>query len=701
MLQPGFQLGRYRIMQKLGAGGMADVFLAEDTTLGRQVALKVLPPELARDPERIARFEKEVRASAALHHPNIVTLFDVGHEGSSPYYTMALLPGGDLKQRIRQGLDPKQALTILLSLADALGYAHQQGFVHRDIKPENILFDAQDRPVLTDLGIARALGSGTRMTKTGMSIGTPHYMSPEQARGKEVDGRSDLYSLGVVLFEMLTGKVPYDAEDTYAVGLMHISDPVPELPGHLLNYQGLIDRLLAKSPEGRFADAAELMAAIDRVLGGEVLERSAPRTEIIASVSNDPPARNTGEGSPQRGGSNSGLAWGIGGALAALLLLGGIWLAQRPSGATAPSSTVSASRQDTADQQRQREIDRLLAEARQDLEALRLSSPEGNNALERYRRVLALDGGNRQARQGLERIVEKYLELCEEAIGQGKFGRAGTYLDKADSILPGAGGLSAARQRLAAAERQAEQQRQAALARARQTPRKGQTWTEPVTGMEFVWVPGGCFQMGSTDGDSDEKPVHEVCLDGFWMGKTEVTQGQWGKIMGSNPSRFKNGDNYPVEQVSWNDARDYIRKLGSRSGKTFRLPTEAEWEYAARSGGKAEKYAGGSNLDAVAWYDDNSGGKTHPVAQKRSNGLGLYDMSGNVWEWCHDWFDSSYYRNSPRNNPQGPTSGSDRVYRGGGWRSIAWYCRSAFRGRYEPGLRYGGLGFRLVLRSGQ
>jgi formylglycine-generating enzyme required for sulfatase activity/serine/threonine protein kinase len=730
MLQPGAQLGRYRIIQKLGAGGMADVFLAEDTTLGRQVALKVLPPELARDPERIARFEKEVRASAALHHPNIVTLFDVGHEGSSPYYTMALLPGGDLKQHIRQGLEPKQALTILRSLADALGYAHQQGFVHRDIKPENILFDAQGRPVLTDLGIAKALGSGTRMTKTGMSIGTPHYMSPEQARGKEVDGRSDLYSLGVVLYEMLTGRVPFDAEDTFAVGLMHISDPVPELPASLQTWQGLIDRLLAKKPEERFADAAGLMAAIDRVLGGETLERSVSRTEIMPNVTE--PVQPPGPVQPGKNtaGQNSGLKWGIAGALLAMLLAGGIWLAQRPSRPQVHASGVAASGTDSSRQEResatqrlealsqQQKIDRLLAEARQDLQALRLTSPVGNNALEKFEQVLRLEPGNRAAEEGIAAIVGKYLELCDDAIAQGRLDKARSYLDKAAAIRPGADGLRAARGRLASAEQQAlqraEQQRQAALARARQTLRKGQTWTEPVTGMEFVWVPGGCFQMGSPASEAsrnDDETQHEVCVDGFWMGKTEVTQGQWQKIMGNNPSNFKNGDNYPVEKVSWNDAQDYIRKLGSRSGKSIRLPTEAEWEYAARAGTSTPFAFGRTitpdqvNYDGNYPYGNAPKGlyrqKTTPVGSFKANAFGLYDMHGIVNEWCQDWYDSSYYHNSPRSNPQGPSSGSSRVVRGGSWFNYARDCRSANRGSNAPGNRGSDLGFRLVLAAGQ
>ena len=227
-------------------------------------------------------------------------------------------------------------------------------------------------------------------------------------------------------------------------------------------------------------------------------------------------------------------------------------------------------------------------------------------------------------------------------------------------------------------------------------PRVGDTWREPVTGMEFVWVPKGCFQMGTNNGNLDEKPVHEVCVDGFWMGKYEVTQGEWRKIMGSNPSHFKNGDRYPVEQVSWNDAQAFIQKLNARSGQRFQLPTEAEWEYAARSGGKNETYSGVNDVNRVAWYGGNSGNHTHEVGTKTPNGLGIYDMSGNVWEWCEDIYASDAYSKHSRNNPIYASSGSFRVNRGGCWFLKPANVRSADRDRNFPGFSSVYLGFRLA-----
>ncbi|MBW2198853.1 MAG: formylglycine-generating enzyme family protein [Deltaproteobacteria bacterium] len=241
-------------------------------------------------------------------------------------------------------------------------------------------------------------------------------------------------------------------------------------------------------------------------------------------------------------------------------------------------------------------------------------------------------------------------------------------------------------------------------------PTAGQIWKEPVTGMEFVWVPGGCYEMGcgnwTSDCFRDEKPVHEVCVDGFWMGKTEVTQGQWKQVMGENPAEFKKGDNYPVEKVRWADVEKFNEKLSSTTNITykFRFPTEAEWEYAARSGGKPEKYAGGGDLNRLAWYLGNSNGSTHPVATKNPNGLGLFDMNGNVNEWCADTYKAWAYKRHKRNNPLFKDGGLTKVYRSGGWNSKQKSARCAARS-YELGIeghaqqavyRSNDLGFRLV-----
>ena len=220
--------------------------------------------------------------------------------------------------------------------------------------------------------------------------------------------------------------------------------------------------------------------------------------------------------------------------------------------------------------------------------------------------------------------------------------------------------------------------------------------------IDMVKVEAGTFMMGATSEMqkpyNDEKPVHQVTLtNNYYMGKYEVTQSLWQTVMGSNPSKFK-GDDLPVERVSWNDCQEFISKLNSMTGRKFRLPTEAEWEYAARGGKKSRgcQYSGSSNISKVAWYDDgNSGRKTHPVGTKQANELGIYDMTGNVLEWCQDRYSS--YLSSSQTNPIGANSGSHRVRRGGSWDYAAVYCRSSYRYSDRPDRRNGDLGFRLVL----
>lgn len=216
---------------------------------------------------------------------------------------------------------------------------------------------------------------------------------------------------------------------------------------------------------------------------------------------------------------------------------------------------------------------------------------------------------------------------------------------------------------------------------------------------EMVRVEGDTFRMGATseqedDADSDEKPVHSVTLSSYYIGKTEVTQALWQAVMGSNPSNFKGAD-LPVECVSWNDCQEFIQKLNRLTGRNFRLPTEAEWEFACRGGNKSNgyKYSGSNDIDNVAWYDGYSG--THPVGTKAPNELGIYDMSGNVWEWCNDWYTD--YTSYSQTDPTGPRRGSNRVSRGGSWIDRAGGCRSSDRYYNYPTSRYYTLGLRLAL----
>ena len=278
----------YEILEELGRGGMAIVFKAKERQLDREVAIKVLPFSLAFDKEFVERFQREARTSAKLEHPNIIPIYRVGKTGRVIYFIMKFLRGKPLSSVLaaRGALPPPEIRQILAQVGSALAYAHKKGIVHRDIKPDNIMFDEHGQAVVTDFGIAKA-ATGGKLTGTGMSIGTPHYMSPEQARAQQLDGRSDLYSLGVVGFQCLTGSVPFDGEDSFSIGYKHIMEELPTPPletGDQRDLFEIIKIMMAKLPENRFQTADELVEALTGGAMAAVGLSTAP-TRAIPSLS--------------------------------------------------------------------------------------------------------------------------------------------------------------------------------------------------------------------------------------------------------------------------------------------------------------------------------------------------------------------------------------------------------------------------------
>jgi formylglycine-generating enzyme required for sulfatase activity len=332
-------------------------------------------------------------------------------------------------------------------------------------------------------------------------------------------------------------------------------------------------------------------------------------------------------------------------------------------------------------------------------------------------------------------MAEYYKSAAEQAVRQGKTDRAVQFYQRYLKIVPDNEAIldriaaltttptATPRQQATATPPPLPTATPTATLIRQATPIAGQEYHDPVSGIDFVWIPEGCFLMGQTETEKqtiiqergegayknyyqDELPQHEVCLDGFWMGKTEMTQAQWQQVMGSNPSRFE-GDSRPVEQVSWNDAQKYLKKLNTQAGQEiYRLPTEAEWEYAARAGTTTPFYFGETISTDQANYDGDyvygSGkkgvdrGQTTEVGSFPANAWGLYDIHGNVWEWCQDWYGSDYYATSPKDNPQGPDTWEYRVLRGGSWDDDPHGCRSAYRSRGVPGYRGDYVGFRVV-----
>lgn len=264
-IQPKIQIPGYKILRELGHGGMAHVYLAVQESFGREVALKVLSPHLTDDEQFSKRFLREARIVSQLNHPNIVTVYDAGKQGKYHYMSMEYIPGKDLKQ-LKDTISREEALRIVKDVARALDFAGKKGIVHRDVKPENIMIHQSDnRVILMDFGIAHGDDVTHGMTQTGKAIGTPHFMSPEQTKGLKVDHRSDIYSLGVVLFQLLAGNLPFDADSAVAVGIKHLTAPIPLLPGGLEIFQPIINHCLSKQPQHRYQKAAELITALENI----------------------------------------------------------------------------------------------------------------------------------------------------------------------------------------------------------------------------------------------------------------------------------------------------------------------------------------------------------------------------------------------------------------------------------------------------
>lgn len=437
----------YRILRTLGQGGMASVFLAVQESLDREVALKVMAPALAANPEFAERFLKEGKLTAKLQHPNVVTIHDIGVHNGIYYLSAEFIPRGTLKERITgPGLSVGEALNVLSDIAHGLDYAHEKGVVHRDVKPGNVLFRKDGRAVLADFGIAKAMDGGTSSTMAGMSVGTPDYMSPEQARGEAVDGRSDLYSLGVVLYEMLTGKPPYVAPDAFSVALSHVTEPIPTLPVQHAWLQPLLNGLMSKLAGERYNTGAAVIAAVQRMLptappgavdvqafqareglSREVSPATQQRTKVSGANAGGEPA---GEGGPPA----RWRPWALGALLAmagAAVLVWSPWRdADAPPATALPAgsgvATFGAAEGEAAPVAMDADaIDLALRQAEAYLQqGTQVVGQEGRNlrghedtATALFRRVADADPGNARAAAGLAAIAGYYRDAATKLCG--------------------------------------------------------------------------------------------------------------------------------------------------------------------------------------------------------------------------------------------------------------------------------------------
>ncbi|MEP6485110.1 MAG: protein kinase [Rudaea sp.] len=448
------QVPGYKVIRKLGEGGMATVFLAVQESLDREVALKVMSPVLAANATFCEQFMKEGRITAKLTHPHLMTVHDIGSDNGVYYLASEFLPAGTLRERMDR-ITSSEILEVTRDIAAGLAYAHEKGFVHRDVKPGNIMFRSNGTAVLADFGIAKAMKSVSAATMAGNAIGTPDYMSPEQAQATMIDGRSDLYSLGAVLFECLAGHKAYQANDAYAVALMHVTEPVPKLPENSAWLQPLIDGLMAKQPDQRFATGDAYIAALDRMLmehpqadaSAQQTARKRSTLKGFTPVPGTIPAARP-EAAPRRIPVVVMAAVGV---VALAAVIGGGWFAMRRSPTTeipAPvvvqppaQPSVPASTSTNDDVQASAAVMRLdlptLLSRGDEFRAFgeknfgeKLDFPPGENAIDMYREVLRRDSSNAQAKQGLASIASYYEQAARDALKNGLYTATDEFIDK-------------------------------------------------------------------------------------------------------------------------------------------------------------------------------------------------------------------------------------------------------------------------------
>ncbi len=624
----GQTIDRYHILEQIGEGGMAVVYKAYDVRLEREVAIKIIRKE-AFPPESLdrifKRFEREAKALARLAHPNIVKVYDFGEYEGSPYLVMEFQPGGTLKAILGKPLAWTEVSQLIIPIARGIGYAHQKGILHRDVKPSNILITENNEPMLTDFGIAKILdlSDGQTLTGTGLGVGTPEYMAPEQGLGKEVDARADIYSLGVVLYELVTGRKPYTADTPMAVIIKHISDPLPLPSAVFPNLQSveenLLIKVLAKDPVNRYQSMAELVVAMEKVsdLDGW---RNTKENISTAAAGQVKPDKTIDEIKPV--------------------------IANTPD-------TRSTEREQTPNQ-------------KPDIPP---GASYGDKAKpgQRFKWWQIAFGGS---------ILVILFLLFRPVISP-------TNLIKGTLLPIFAVGEDATTK----------------IPEATPILEIGSTQISPRDGMVMVYVPEGEFIMGAEYGNSDERPVHTVYLDAYWIDQMEVTNTMYHQCVaagsctgGDSFGSDFDGDLQPVVGVDWNQAMNYCNWAGRE------LPTEAQWEKAAR-GDDGRTYPWGQGVDINrANYIFNIR-KTVNVGSypDGASPYGVLDMAGNVWEWVADWYGENYYGNSPINNPTGPFYGEYRVLRGGSWYNDARVIRSTIRLENLPTNTYYGFGFRCAL----
>jgi formylglycine-generating enzyme required for sulfatase activity len=700
---------RYVIGRSIGQGGMGTVYLAKDQRLGNTVALK---ESIFTDEKMVMAFEHEARLLAGLRHPALPKVSDHFSEGESKFLVMEYIAGNDLgeildKRKLRlepvgvpKPFEVEEVLSWAEQLLDALDYLHtrQSPIIHRDIKPQNLKLAERNQIILLDFGLAK--GSAFQMTRAATSKSifgyTPAYAPIEQIQGSGTDPRSDLYSLAATLYHLMTGIEPPDALHRANAYLGSEKDPLrpanevnPVVPPQVAEVIALaMSQHRNLRPESakamlrllRDSKRVTQLAGQNTVTEAGTLVANPPGSSQPAVPHQAPPQHYQSDPHPPQNFHND--------AYPTPPLQDHSYPPQNYQGNPYQQPVTMSGRADTnPNPPLMTTSDPLVQAPPVHLEPKRSASKIWLSLLGV---VMILSGLAIAAVYFYNKGNQKDLPAPPNKNSQ-------VVIPPENLVNKNAANSN--------------------------TPASTSQSTEAIKSLtnaqNFARIAAGEFRMGSDDhGGTSDVPHLVKITRPFEMAKYEVTQAQWQAVMGGNPSNNK-GESLPVENVSWVDVQEFIKAVNAlKDGYKYRLPTEAEWEYAARAGNKGEYQ---KNLDSIAWTGDNSGlqqlnsmdiwnndkdnykkrlqangNQTHPVGQKKPNKWGLFDMQGNVWEWCEDWYSPEYYLESPEENPQGPETGTQKINRGGSWYSQNDRCQLTNRSKDAPDSRLFNLGFRLV-----
>ncbi len=669
----------YRIIKKIGEGGMSVVYLAFQESLKREVALKVMRPVIANEQNVVKRFEQEAEIIAKLYHPNIVSIYEVGHvDDEVLFYSMPYLQHSDLSTFVYH--DDEELKAMLGGICDGLAHAHNQGIVHRDIKPENILFDQFGNAQIADFGIALSTGR-QRFTKDRKILGSVFYMSPEQAESKPIDARSDVYSLGAILYELLTGEPVFDRDSDLSIMMAHLSDPVPELPPEVSHWRPIINRCLAKSPNQRFQNMAALKQAVMTV-GNKTTKKPFQNWWLIAG--------------------------------AVMLGLGLMWFIQADQtndSAAIKESTNSISSTQTDPQSSKRgaedsptdlvpeimsalsdeEINVLVNKSKYNIERKQLTTPVNDNALDDLLRLLSHVPDHPEGLELLSEVMADYYQMLYESVLKDDLKHAETLADSVAEVRHRT--ILSNEKLLLQLETHTEMQRSlmvGAVVEKVQIAKKNlnQEQAKRLIGLVDKVIPGqelvdellSSIESMLKPGQilKDDMGITSVVITpqynskrgllnyGLAVSVSEITWEQYDRFASATDRDlnrckselkvnlifsqrnymkpgFKVFKNMPVVCVSWRDANDYAAWLSKKTGLKYRLPTRQEWRHLRHLSGKNES-CGKANLAGTEFPDKNddarvlhrcNDGSRHvaPITKYPKNSLNLIGFGGNVSEW--------------------------------------------------------------------